>query len=261
MRVSEVLFFVLIPLLTILLLLFHRKRSTAIMSTTTATTTITRRNTKYRYDAVICLGGGLDDQGQPHPFVSERIRTASLLSNDTQYFVLSSRGTTHKPPPTDAVGFPLDESVVSARSLLELLPDLPKSSVLLDRWSLDTIGNAWFALVNFVEPLEMTHVCVVTSKFHMPRSESIFRHVFSLSSHKIDVTFLESADLGMEHSLLEMREDRESASLQNWLKTAERCPTKQKLAKFLFQEHGAYNGNSVALEKTDDASDEVKKSY
>ena len=54
--------------------------------------------------AVIILGGGLTDEGQPHPFVQERIRVGSLLVNETEYFILCSRGTTHKPPPRDSNG-------------------------------------------------------------------------------------------------------------------------------------------------------------
>jgi len=219
------------------------------------------------FDAVIILGGGLDESHQPHSFVKERIRVASLQST-TNYFILSSRGTTHKPPPFDAGGFPLDESVVSARHLRTLLPDLESSRILLDKWSLDTIGNAWFALINFVEPFELKKVLVVTSQFHMPRSEQIFRHIFGQLSlvQDLELTFEASEDVGMDPALLQLRQEKETASLQHWLKTAARCSTRSLMAKFLFLEHGAYNGesamvNSACVEKKDAVSDAVKGSY
>ena len=54
-----------------------------------------------------------------------------------------SRGTTHKPPPLDTAGFPIDESMASARYLVER--GVAPARVLLESWSLDTIGNAAFA--------------------------------------------------------------------------------------------------------------------
>jgi len=234
---------------------------------TTMNNTVTNdKNNKTKYDAVIILGGGLTDEGQPHPFVQERIRVGSLLVNETEYFILCSRGTTHKPPPRDSNGFSLDESVISTRQLLTLLPTLDANKCLLDRWSLDTIGNAWFALTSFVEPLELTRVCVVTSLFHMPRSEAIFRHVFSLSSQKkIELTFVSADDIGINPDLLQLRQDKEAKSLENWYQTMERCTTKLALAQFLFTEHGAYNGASTApltsVGTSNLVSEEVKKSY
>ena len=199
------------------------------------------------YNAVVILGGGLASSTQPNRFVEERIKVAAQYSSDTQYYILSSRGTPHKPPPLDGAHFPVDESVVSARSLLQLLPTVDPDTLLLDQWSLDTIGNAWFALTNFVEPMQLSSILVVTSAFHMPRSEAIFKHIFSLSSLAIDVQFVAAADVGIDPALLLTRRQKEASSLQNWLKTMQRCTTKQQMAHFLFVEHGAYNGrNAVA---------------
>ena len=70
-------------------------------------------------DAVIVPGGGLDERGEPWPWVKARLDAALRHDSDdaAQYLVLS-RGTTHKPAPTDADGFAVDESVASARYLI-----------------------------------------------------------------------------------------------------------------------------------------------
>jgi uncharacterized SAM-binding protein YcdF (DUF218 family) len=225
-----------------------------------------------KYDVVIILGGGLTDNGSPHPFVEERIRVGSEFLSDTRYFILSSRGTPHKPPPRNNADFPIDESISSAVFLSKLLPDINPETILLDQWSLDTIGNAWFALVSFIEPMQLSNVLVVTSNFHMPRSEAVFRHIFSLSSTTINVHFVSSDDVGIDEEVLTLRQTKEAKSLQNWLNTMKICTTKQKMAHFLFVEHGAYNGRS-AVKSIDDncgrsttAEDEqlkasLKKSY
>ena len=104
-----------------------------------------------RHDAVIIPGGGLTD-GRPHPWVLARLDAALLHSADTDFFLVLSRGTTHKAPPLDAGGFPIDESAASAQYLIERGVD--SSRVLLESWSLDTIGNAAFARLMHSDPRE-----------------------------------------------------------------------------------------------------------
>lgn len=95
-----------------------------------------------QYDAVIIPGGGLS-QNQPLPWVSARLDAALRHAEETQFFLVLSRGTTHKPPPLDADGFPVDESMASARYLIDR--GVAPSRVLIESWSLDTIGNAAFS--------------------------------------------------------------------------------------------------------------------
>jgi uncharacterized SAM-binding protein YcdF (DUF218 family) len=229
------------------------------------TTTATSAQTKTKYDAIIVLGGGLDQDGTPHPFVQERIRTAARYSSDTQYYILSSRGTPHKAPPRDGNNYPLDESVVGARALRSLLPNQSGNTLLLDTWSYDTIGNAWFALINFIEPLRLTNCLVVTSQFHMPRASSIFEHVFSLATATIpvNVDFVASSDVGLDPQTLTLRQRREASSLQQWSATKRQVTSKQKLAHFIFVEHGAYKTNPTTTlpNKIGTLEELVKNSY
>ena len=130
---------------------------------------------------MIVPGGGLTD-GKPHPWVVARLDAALVHSAQTDYFLVLSRGTTHKPPPLDSAGFPVDESAASARHLVSR--GVAPSRVLLESWSLDTIGNAAFARLMHSEPREWTDLLVVTSEIHLPRTRAIFEWVFTLPPHR-----------------------------------------------------------------------------
>ena len=62
-------------------------------------------------DAVIVPGGGLDDAGQPLMWVQARLDAALQHDSRTTFYLVLSRGTTHKPAPLDADGFAVDEAV------------------------------------------------------------------------------------------------------------------------------------------------------
>ena len=86
-----------------------------------------------QFDCVIVPGGGLGAAGQPLPWVAARLDAALKHESETAFFLVLSRGTTHKPPPLDSAGFPVDESAASARYLVERGVD--PSRVLLESWS------------------------------------------------------------------------------------------------------------------------------
>ena len=52
------------------------------------------------------------------------------------------------------------------------------SRILAETCSYDTIGNAFFARTVHTDPRGLRRLLIVNSKFHMPRTEAIFRWVF-----------------------------------------------------------------------------------
>ena len=70
-----------------------------------------------RYDAILIPGGGVRDAVEPPPWVRRRLDRAVEVHHAERILCLSA-GTTHRPPPRDAEGFPAFESVVSARYLI-----------------------------------------------------------------------------------------------------------------------------------------------
>jgi uncharacterized SAM-binding protein YcdF (DUF218 family) len=98
-------------------------------------------------DAIVVPGGGLTDEGLPHPWVTNRLdRAAELYQNADNALALPriialSAGTVYKPPFLDADGFPVFESVASARYLVKN-HDVNPDDILTERSSYDSLGTA-----------------------------------------------------------------------------------------------------------------------
>jgi hypothetical protein len=215
----------------------------------TKTTTITIAEAAVRkYDAVIVPGGGLDpDSGAPRPWVCARLDAAARLDKATRYHIVLSRGTPHRSPPACARGFPIDEAAASAAYLLAAGVADP-SRILLDSWSLDTIGNAYFTRQALADPLKLRTLLVITSSFHMPRTRAIFDWVFGLPLSGVvaqpgfSVDYCVTEDIGMTPEDCASRVEKELASLATLTsKTIPRITCMRELATFVFVEHGAYN--------------------
>lgn len=203
-----------------------------------------------KYDAIVVPGGGLiPETGEPRPWVKARLDIALKLNDVAHYYIVLSRGTTHRAPPLDERGVPVDESAASTLYLLQ--HGVTHGRVLQDSWSLDTIGNAFFTRQMLAEPMELANLIVVTSAFHMPRTRAIFNWVFGLSSgssttrnYKLDYCI--SEDVGLEPDELAARTLKESIGHEALsTKTIPRISCIRELAAFLLVEHGAYNAQSI----------------
>lgn len=203
------------------------------------------------YDAIIIPGGGLEPGSSlPQPWVRGRLDEALKRSTNTKYFIVLSRGTTHRAPPNDSAGFPIDESSASAKYLIDHGID-DTSRILMDSWSLDTIGNAFFTRQMFCEPLLLRKLLVVTSQFHMPRTKAIFDWVFRLNNGDASVDYCVTGDHGLDDAQRSVRVAKEQNSLQTLKKvTIPRVDSLFTLSQFVFQEHGAYNAESARNVKT-----------
>lgn len=205
-----------------------------------------------KYDAVVVPGGGLDHESrEPAAWVVARLNSALELDEQTRYYIVLSRGTPHRAPPRDGADFPVDESVASARYLMKR--GVAASRILLDTWSLDTIGNAYFARTAIAEPLRLHRMCVVTSAFHARRTRAIFEWIFSLDSPQpaFVLDYKVSEDVGMAADVLEARRSKEQGSLQRLVQnTVTSVQSMAALAQFLLVNHGAYSAEGSAKEKT-----------
>eukprot|EP00188_Purpureofilum_apyrenoidigerum_P000808 Plantae.Rhodophyta-Purpureofilum_apyrenoidigerum.ctg13995.p1 GENE.Plantae.Rhodophyta-Purpureofilum_apyrenoidigerum.ctg13995~~Plantae.Rhodophyta-Purpureofilum_apyrenoidigerum.ctg13995.p1 ORF type:complete len:222 (-),score=33.80 Plantae.Rhodophyta-Purpureofilum_apyrenoidigerum.ctg13995:289-954(-) len=214
------------------------------------------------FDAVIIPGGGLDETGAPHPFVKSRLRAALEVSPRPRWFITLSRGTTHRGPPLDVNGRPVDEATASAKFLVNggIQPDC----ILQDTWSLDTIGNAYFSRFLLTDRLGLKNLLVVTSNFHMPRSKAIFDWIYGFQPTTATVSYLTVQDDDcMEPDVLQARKEKESKSLETFLINSRRMTTQESAAHFLFVEHGAYSTEQSVKQKvvTKPTTDPLLKSY
>lgn len=208
------------------------------------------------YDAVVVPGGGLDPgTDKPRPWVCARLSAALSLEPVTQYFLVLSRGTTHRPPPADALGFPIDEAAASAAFMLKA--GVAEERLLLDTWSLDTIGNAYFARQMIASPMHLHRLCVITSAFHMSRTRAIFEWVFGLDAeenYEIDYCCVPNTGLSDEEAAARTAKEESSlATLRT--DTIPRIDTLNKLARFVLVEHGAYNAKIRATADSPAESD------
>ena len=193
-----------------------------------------------KFDVILIPGGGVRPGGTVPPWTRERLDHALRLRQDEPVMVLSA-GTVHRPPPLDTEGFPVFESLAAARYLIEQGMDPRK--ILLETCSYDTIGNAYFARVIHVEPGNYRRLLVVTSEFHMPRTESVFRWVFGLDGgeHTYHMDFKSVPDKGISRDALQARCEREKKSLEQFMKTRKKISSLNQLHKWLFQDHAAYS--------------------
>ena len=90
---------------------------------------------------IVVPGGGLLEDGTLPLHSLKRVEKAvELFRADPHSVIIAlSAGTTHKPNPRDAEGFPLFESSVALKYLAD--KGVPVQNLLEEKMSLDTIGN------------------------------------------------------------------------------------------------------------------------
>jgi hypothetical protein len=189
-----------------------------------------------RYDAILVPGGGLDDAGRLHPWVQPRFDFA-IQQFDGQLIIPLSRGTVHKAPPCDQDGFPITEAEAGARYLIE--NGIPAHRIRPETCSLDTIGNALFSRLLHVDPLQLSHLLVITSDFHMARTEAIFRWIYGMEPARAELTFVPVSG-GLSGPELDARVQREQESLARIVNLRSRLTTLHHVHEWLFTEHQAY---------------------
>lgn len=191
------------------------------------------------YDAILILGGGVRDGGVLPPWVQQRFDHA-LARQTGEPLIALSAGTVHRPPPLDVAGYPIFESVAGAAYLMQR--GIPPAQILTETSSYDTIGNAYFSRVIHIAPRGFRRLLVITSAFHMPRSECIFSWVYALDAapETYHLEFESVPDAGLDESSLALRVEREQRSLDGLPRTMAHIQTLSDLHAWLFSAHGAY---------------------
>jgi len=192
------------------------------------------------YDAILIPGGGVREKGELPLWTQRRLDQALKLRRD-EYVITLSAGTIHRPPPLDDAGFPILESIAAAHYLITR--GLDPKKVLTETSSYDTIGNAYFSRVVHVAPRRFHRLLIVTSEFHMARTESVFRWVYSLDvpPGSCELYFEQVSDEGIDDQVLMARKEKEQAALERWLPIQERIHTLEQFHEWLFGEHAVYS--------------------
>ena len=214
-------------------IVMYAKYTKQLHESAESTSQNTRPQSHPVYDAIIVPGGGLYKDGKPHTFVQARLEKAWTLRHNTKYFILLSRGTTHASR-LDSYGFPIDECKADAQFLYSL-GDVDRKQLLLECWSLDTIGNAVATRFLHTELAGLKKLLIITNQFHMDRVKSIFNHIFGLpgaqgssdtgdglsqfrskpkSDPRYKLQYLSVENKGMSPQEISERNERESQSLR-----------------------------------------------
>jgi uncharacterized SAM-binding protein YcdF (DUF218 family) len=175
-------------------------------------------------------------------WVRRRLDLAARI-REGAYIVTLSAGTTHRPPPLDTNGYPIFESVAAARYLIAA--GVPPGRVLAETHSSDTIGYAFFSRVVHVDPQGMRTLLVITSDFHLARTEFAFNWVYGLRPEvsPYEIHFQGVADPDIDRSVLQERQEKERKSLQALAPLTRKLTTMRDFHRWLFTEHDAYNAS------------------
>jgi DUF218 domain len=217
---------------------------------------VSRYDGSVTYDAVIVPGGGVRAGGELPAWVKGRFDLAIERSNGAPIVCLSA-GTTHRPNPLDATGRAILEASAGGEYLLRrgVEPD----RIFLEAASWDTIGNAYFARTIHTGARGWRTLLVITSEYHMPRTEAIFRWVFGLAPEGgYGLSFEAVPDVGLDPALLEARRQRERASLAALVPLTQRIRTLPEMHQWLFTCHAAYH---ASLARPEPASGIVAEAY
>lgn len=211
------------------------------------------------YDAVLVPGGGVRDGEHLPPWVERRLDLAARVAEGAWVIPLSA-GTPHRPPPLDAGGFPIFESAAATRYLLRL--GVAPERILIETHSYDTIGNAYFSRALHVDPARMRRLLVVTSEFHLPRTQRVFEWIYGLTprTSAYELEYQGVSDEGMDPAILAARQGKEAEALELVNGLAQRLTTMREFHRWLFTHHKAYHSTREAFTQTT-LGDEVLRSY
>lgn len=202
-----------------------------------------------RYDAVLVLGGGVRSGGSLPSWIVCRLQRAIERRGDG-YIIALSAGTPYRPPPLDSEGFPIFESVAEARYLMSA--GIPQDKILQETSSYDTIGNAYFARTVHTDPGELSKLLVITSDFHIERTQAIFKWVFGLTPLRTEyrLEFEPVTDPALSPELLEKRAVKEASSLEATRLQIETLASLAEFHRWFFSKHRAYQAGNPAFGNT-----------
>ncbi len=194
------------------------------------------------YDTILIPGGGLRAGGELPLWVQNRLDYAIECYQGETIIALSG-GTVHRPPPLDEADFPIFEARAAANYLIQA--GITGTKIIAETSSYDTIGNAYFSRVIHTEPRGFKQLLVITSAFHMPRTEAIFRWVYGLGEQGYRMVFASVADVGFMGEALAARRQRERQSLEQVMVLQPQITTMADLHQWLFTEHRAYTVSAL----------------
>jgi len=195
---------------------------------------------------IFILAGGLTDIGNNNHWVIERLNNALELDicNNSLFYCIGG-GTYHKPNILDINKYTIHESTMSAKYLIS--KNIPANRIFTEWSSYDTIGNGFFSFLNFIIPLNLKYIYLITSTFHIDRTKIIFDFFNKLFDTKINIEYIETKN-NMDIELLSIRSERENNSCINFTNIIKSITTLDEFYIWFYNDHSAYNASNFNKE-------------
>ena len=211
-------------------------------------------------EGIFVLAGGIDKKGICHPWVQKRLLLAFKL-----YKILNvpiyciGGGSYHIPPIRNKYNYVIHESTSCAEFLIKL--GVNPEHIYKEWSSYDTSANGYFSFTNFILPKKISNMILITSEFHMLRSQEIFNWIKDLFNCNVEINYYSVSDKGLDIDLINIRSKREKDSHKNIINLREKINNLNDFHKWMFTEHKAYSSNSELIRKHESIDEETKMSY
>ena len=202
-------------------------------------------------DLILIPGGGLLADGGLPPWTVARLDAALAFRANEPILTLRA-GSPHKP------GNALSEAKAATSYLLNR--GVPRVDLLEENLCLDTIGNALFARLLHTSPRGYRRLRVITSEFHLARTQACFDWIFSAAGPDKGyvLTYQSSPDEGLTPEALDARKAKEMAATELRAPERARLRTLAAIHEWLFTHHEAY---AVGLQPKQESDPLLLASY
>jgi len=214
-------------------------------------------NISNTFDMIFVLAGGLDNNNNINEWTKRRLDIAHQLYIEGIKIVCLGGGTYHKPANLNKLGYVVHESTASSNYLISL--GVKPNDIYKEWGSYDTIANGYFAYTNFILPLKLKNILVITSKFHIDRTKLIFDWIKSITLGIHNIQYISASDYGIDNNIIKARNNREKDSINKLKIIINDIDNINKFVKWFYEDHKAYASGTDRKESN--ISADTKLSY
>ncbi len=209
------------------------------------------------YDIILILAGGLDKNGNVYEWVKRRLDiTIELFYKKRVPIICLGGGTYHKSPILNDHKFVIHEST-ACTNYLKTVGKIDSINIYKEWSSYDTIGNAYFSLVNHILLMDVKNILVITSDFHMERTKLLFNWIYKMKNN-YNLLFKAVSDKGLE-DMIKDRKGREKKSIEHIkINLIPKIRNLTELHDWLYTGHNAYSSYDDNIEII---SEDIKRTY
>jgi uncharacterized SAM-binding protein YcdF (DUF218 family) len=188
------------------------------------------------FDVLIILAGGVNLDGTLPEVPKLRVQKGVELfkNGEAAKIIMSGRWGFWSEK-----DFPKTEAQAMKEYAMEL--GVPEEAILIEDESKDTIGNAYFSRVRFLDPHNWKKVLIVTSEYHISRAKIVFDKVLG-PEFQIEYVGVDSKLLPEELAKRLAKENKTNEVLNDWVKDIPDGDA-QKIYDVMYTKHPGYAEN------------------